>query len=232
MPAHHRLAPLNLDQPNVVGSVHSLESLQKAARLAADAVDILEIRLDLLIEVLPQLRKTLPKLPFPLLLTARHPREGGHGDLSVSARRDLLTEFLPCASGVDLELRSLDPLADVADLVAQRGVRLVISCHNFQKVPSLPELADLRRRAQKSGADIFKIAAQLHSAKDLGRMLSLFPASHGMHLSVMGMGDFGRVSRLLFARMGSVLNYGYLDRASVPGQWPAVLLKQRLGELQ
>ena len=47
----------------------------------------------------------------------------------------------------------------------------------------------------------------------------------------MGMGPLGKVSRLLFAQLGSVLNYGFLHEAQVSGQWEATLLKQRLSEL-
>jgi 3-dehydroquinate dehydratase len=49
----------------------------------------------------------------------------------------------------------------------------------------------------------------------------------------MGMGaEFGRVSRLAMAALGSALNYGYLDPgAQVEGQWAAVDFKNRLGEV-
>jgi 3-dehydroquinate dehydratase-1 len=47
----------------------------------------------------------------------------------------------------------------------------------------------------------------------------------------MGMGALGRVSRLLLAQLGSVLNYGYLDQATVPGQWPAARLRELIREL-
>ena len=47
----------------------------------------------------------------------------------------------------------------------------------------------------------------------------------------MGMGPMGRVSRLVLAAAGSCLNYGYLDRAQVPGQWPAAELKRRIAEV-
>jgi 3-dehydroquinate dehydratase len=50
-------------------------------------------------------------------------------------------------------------------------------------------------------------------------------------LSVMAMGAFGKISRLLFAKTGSVLNYGFLDQSNASGQWPAKLLKKRLAEL-
>jgi 3-dehydroquinate dehydratase-1 len=62
----------------------------------------------------------------------------------------------------------------------------------------------------------------------LARFLLRHP---GVPISVMGMGEYGKLSRLLLARAGSVLNYGYLDVVQVPGQWPAPLLKERLAEL-
>ena len=54
---------------------------------------------------------------------------------------------------------------------------------------------------------------------------------HRVALSVMGMGRFGKISRLLFAQAGSVLNYGFLHSPQVTGQWPARLLKKRIEEL-
>jgi 3-dehydroquinate dehydratase-1 len=37
----------------------------------------------------------------------------------------------------------------------------------------------------------------------------------------MGMGQLGCASRLLFAKAGSVLNYGWLGAPQVAGQWGA-----------
>jgi 3-dehydroquinate dehydratase-1 len=45
------------------------------------------------------------------------------------------------------------------------------------------------------------------------------------------MGPLGRISRLVLAAAGSRLNYGYLDRPQVPGQWPAAELARRIGEV-
>ena len=44
----------------------------------------------------------------------------------------------------------------------------------------------------------------------------------------MGMGKFGKASRLALAKAGSVLNYGYLDCPNAPGQWEATELKRLL----
>jgi 3-dehydroquinate dehydratase-1 len=47
----------------------------------------------------------------------------------------------------------------------------------------------------------------------------------------MGMGPLGKVSRLVLAAAGSRLNYGYLDKPQVAGQWPALELARRLEEI-
>ena len=69
------------------------------------------------------------------------------------------------------------------------------------------------------------------TAADLGRLLALFANRPPLPLSVMGMGPYGKMSRLLFARVGSVLNYGYLHRPNASGQWEARVLKARVSEL-
>ena len=56
-------------------------------------------------------------------------------------------------------------------------------------------------------------------------------AAGSQPLSVMGMGPLGKASRLLFARAGSLLNYGYLGEPQVSGQWSALTLKARLEEV-
>ena len=66
-------------------------------------------------------------------------------------------------------------------------------------------------------------------ARRAWRACSRFSAKkQPLPLSVMGMGRFGKISRLLFAQAGSVLNYGYLDRPNASGQWEATSLKKRL----
>lgn len=89
----------------------------------------------------------------------------------------------------------------------------------------------MRDRAFGAGADVFKVAAFLRDADDLCTLLTLLEKSDGLPLAVMGMGPLGRASRLLFAASGSVLNYGWLHRPQVPGQFPALLLRQRILEV-
>jgi 3-dehydroquinate dehydratase-1 len=94
------------------------------------------------------------------------------------------------------------------------------------------ELQDiLSAAAAVDGVAAVKFAAVTNSAAELERLLSLFSAKQRTPLSVMGMGELGKVSRLLFAKLGSCLNYGYFDEATVPGQWHAARLKTLLAEL-
>lgn len=220
---------VNFQRANVVGAIHSPKSLEAALNLAPGTVDILELRTDAFTHP-ERLLEAAPDLKFPLLITARHPLEGGQHHLGLARRRELFEAFLPFASLIDIELRSIEKLQSLAGKARQQGVKLVLSYHNFQSTPSGTRLHELARRALLSGGDIFKVAVETTAPADLAVLLTFLAKQKRIHLSVMGMGRFGKISRLLFAQAGSVLNYGFLDRATVPGQWPATLLKTRLAE--
>lgn len=228
----HPPTPIDLNRPNVVAVVHSPQSLKLALKLDPSAVDLIEIRLDTLPSSLDDLGRTLSLLRHPLILTARHPQEGGQHGLSSAERSALLERFLPFATAIDIELRSVERMPELTKMARDGGVTIIVSHHNFQQTPSPARLHELARRALLARADIFKLAVCADSAADLATLLTFYAKQKRMHLSVMAMGSLGRISRLLFGQMGSVLNYGYLDRAAVPGQWPAELLKRRLEELR
>jgi 3-dehydroquinate dehydratase I len=214
---------------NVVGTVHSAASLKAALRIEAGTLDFLEIRVDSFIGREEELLRQLPKMKLPLIVTVRHPLEGGAHGLSAAKRRECYKKFLPHAALVDIELRSAKSLDDVVACAQEKNKGIILSYHNFRKTPSLDELRSLASAARKAGADIFKAAVTVSTPADLAVLLS-FQAGQKMRLSLMGMGRYGKISRLLFAQAGSVLNYGFLGSAQVDGQWPAVLLKKRIGE--
>lgn len=220
---------------SVVGTVHSRASLAAALRLASGRVDFLEVRVDAFAEEreAARLEKSLSRLPAPLIVTVRHPLEGGAGCLGVARRRALFQRFLPYASLVDVELRSAQALGDVLSAARTRGRGVILSHHDFRRTPSLARLQTLRGKAARAGCSIFKVAAMANTPHDAARLLDFLThrGSGQPSLAVMGMGAYGKMSRLALGNAGSVLNYGYLDRPQVSGQWPAVLLKERLREL-
>lgn len=221
---------LNTPTPgSVVGILHSRSGIDQVRNETKPAVDFLEIRLDLLPLALP--RRELTGLPLPLLLTPRSASEGGSRPWSDAARLEHLTRFLPVTALVDWEWEAFAAARDLPARLHDQGIGLVASLHDFSGTPPLSELLRARDHAFAAGADIFKVASTLHRVRDLNTLLSFQERSTALPVASMGMGPLGRASRLLCAALGSVLNYGWLDRPQVPGQFPARLLRARIREV-
>ena len=217
--------------PQVVATVHSPGSLKQALRLKRGDVDFLELRVDAFGANANQLLAATSKLQIPLIITVRHPVEGGANRLGFAERERLFATFLPCATMIDVEVRSLKRLAHTIETAREVVVKLVCSDHHFRSMPTAARLKHAIQAADRAGAHVCKIAARTERLAQLRILLELFTKRQPIALSVMGMGTFGKISRLLFAQAGSVLNYGYLDKPNASGQWEATLLKKRIAEL-
>lgn len=217
--------------PRTVGVIATPRGLEVALALRRSAVDFLELRLDAFSADSDVLLRAAPKLRAPLIVTVRHRLEGGVSKLTAARRRELFSRFLPRASAIDVELRSVNELARVISEARTGGLPLILSHHDFRRTPGEKHLHKLATLALDAGADILKIATTTLSAADVATLLRFLASETRLPLSVMGMGEFGKVSRLLFAACGSVLNYGFLDTANASGQWPAELLKTRIAEV-
>ncbi len=114
------------------------------------------------------------KLGAEIIITARHPREGGANELSARNRRALLLSFLPQAAWVDIELRSASAMTVVLQAARKKGVRTILSFHDFQGTPSVTRLDELARRAHSLAPDLFKVATRTDRAAQLDRLLEFF----------------------------------------------------------
>ena len=206
-------------RPRVVGVIASRADLERAVRLRM-LPDLFELRLDRLSGMADRVENLLPKLRRPLIVTARHPHEGGAKKLQLQQRKDLLARFLNHAGYIDVELRSTRALRSLLELAAKNNVRRIISLHNFKSTPSVEILSAKAREARCHGADIFKVATCTNTPMELGRLLD-FMAGAGFDpaIAVMGIGKLGAISRVLLARAGSVLIYASVGPVSdVEGQ--------------
>lgn len=206
--------------PGVVGIVDSAGAIRAAKCLNPGAVDFLEWRADCL-------GGEIFDSPTPWIITVRHPSEGGANNLSAQERRRLALQLLPQAAILDIEVRSISSMGSVLEAARASGVGILASFHDFRKTPSTARLREIVQHARNASADAVKIATVTESAADLGRLLSLFE-SVKLPLAVMGMGRLGMASRVALGAAGSVLNYGWLDRPNVPGQWAARELRALL----
>ncbi len=227
-------------RPALLHQVSTVACAVEAASFVPPAVldwaalcDVLEFRVDVCPEagddVLTALREAVPAAT---LITVRRPDEGGQNNLDDTRRARLYERYLPVADMVDIELRSLPDFSWLVRDARAAGVLTVASVHDFTATPDEATLHGLIRSARQHGVDALKIAATLHSHDDLFRLLRLLDLPDRPPLSLMGMGPLGKMSRLLLGHHGSILNYGYLDRPTVPGQWPAARLKAVLAELK
>src|SRR6266581_7897310 len=120
--------------PRLVAVINSRADLDSAIRLRKPP-DLFELRLDQLAGDLDAVENKVSKLRTPLIITARHPQEGGANKLSIRNRRDLLSRFLHRASYIDVELRSASALGALLKSARRKNVRRIISFHNLKSTP-------------------------------------------------------------------------------------------------
>jgi 3-dehydroquinate dehydratase I len=206
--------------PMMVVVIASPSDLGRAQRLRKPP-DLFEIRLDHFCNNPAEVEKRLSTLRAPLVITARHPSEGGANNLSLAKRRELLSRFLPCARYLDVELRSAHALRALLARARKENVSLIISFHDLNSTPTVRSLQTKARAAQSLGADIFKVATRTDSADQLARLIGFFTSRRvDLAVSAMGIGKLGAKSRRELMRNGSVLNYAHLGRAHISGQPP------------
>jgi 3-dehydroquinate dehydratase/shikimate dehydrogenase len=91
--------------------------------------------------------------------------------------------------------------------------RILLSIHDFERVPSLPHKILVTHHGQ---VDALKIAAQAKTIADSIRLLQL--ARRSRNFVAVPMGDVGLPARLLALREGSDLAYAPVAQATAPGQ--------------
>jgi len=221
-----------LSQVLTVGSVADGAALDRLPGMSvASRCDVVEFRVDAWPHLAPLGVERARECPVPVLVTARRQDEGGMNGLTSAERQHLLETFLPVAAFVDVEIASFTEMAGLVTQARAAGVLVVGSFHDFTDTPAPDDLRRKRDAALAAGADLVKFSATLRSAADAATLAALLEEPAHPPLSVMGMGSLGRVSRLLFAKLGSVLNYGYLDHATIPGQWEAGRLRELITEM-
>jgi len=174
--------------------------------------DLFEVRLD----HLPNLQESqLSRLRRPLIITARHPAEGGNR----CDRKSLLRKFLPYAKFVDIELRSMRELREVWTEARRLAVGHICSLHDFKRTPELSVLRKQFHRSRKVNANIFKLVTRADNLRDLLTLFEfLWTEGSRMPVSVMAVGKLGPISRLLFREAGSAFIYAPLRHVLYDGQ--------------
>lgn len=199
------------------------------------AADILEFRLDDLYDSLSEVWRTIESTQTTSLVTARSPEEGGSGNLSAERRLELYHTVMSAVDLVDTEIASLmtDEFAGFIDEAHAADALVVGSFHDFEKFPGIETIWKKVDAAYDMGVDIAKVAVVVEDMSELFDLVELVETHRrqGRLISAMGMGSLGKISRLVLARAGSCLNYGYFRTENAPGQWSAERLASLFAEL-
>ncbi len=183
-------------------------------------MDIAELRIDLYSkhEIKHVLTQTEKFKKIPTIATIRSRKEGGAWDLSEQTRLSLFTAVLPKVSAIDIELSSKKILKDVIKVAHAARKLVIVSFHDFKKMPSQNVLLRIIREAKSAGADIVKIAAMARNAGDMCVLAAVTLREAEQNLITIAMGREGTVSRIFFPALGSLMTYACLGKAVAPGQ--------------
>ena len=203
---------LNKSIVAVIGK-NSIESAIKAKKLGAD---MLELRIDLLDADARKILQALKKLGLPVIITNRMKQEGGAWEGSEDKRIQKLLSLLPSADAVDIELCAEERDA-VVEKARSNGKTVIISTHDFQRIPEVDVMLGVMRESFEAGADIAKLAVMPQSFEDVLRLFEVTLQLKGK-VCTIAMGSIGRHSRIIAPIYGSVMTYGYADAPTAPGQ--------------
>lgn len=216
--------------PNV--GVTEEEILASAKEIAAAKPDIMEWRIDYyeagikdnekLIATAKALRDVVGELP--ILVTFRTKNEGGVLELGEDEYLNLVATVVSNRLGDAVDIELFHDEERVKDLVKQAhnyNVVVIMSNHDFEKVPAKDVIEFRLKKMAELGADVPKLACMPHSADDV---LTLLSATNDAHKALanpiitMAMADLGKVSRIAGQVFGSCLSFGAVGKTSAPGQ--------------
>lgn len=183
-----------------------------------EGADLIELRVDLF-EKIDDIESVFilarSKFSLPILATIRIPSEGGKREFL--NRIEIYKKVIPYSDFVDVEILS-DDFEKLRDLVESFGKKLIASYHRFDITPSNEELEEILRRSKKANAHITKIATLIEKKDDLERLL-LFTINYKReNIIVIGMGETGKPSRVIYPIFGSLMTYASINTLSAPGQ--------------
>ena len=207
---------LTLSGPTILDNLKALNDNK-------DCVDICELRLDLLSPSEVCKAADFPSMvDIPVILTLRRVSDGGKCTLQEKARRSLLIETMKNGGFSYVDIEDDVKKSDVEEAAHSLGMKVIRSYHDFEGVP-----ADIFSRVHSlaSRGDVAKIAVTPHSTADVMTLFRINDELKSVPKIIIGMGEWGVATRILYKKMGSILTFGSNGKAVAPGMISARELK-------
>lgn len=191
---------------------NTLEKVYDILKREKNHTDLFELRLDFLDKIEEGLLERVLSEPYHFICTVRAKAEGGKKEILNSKRWEIL-EYCGKKGAylLDVEWKSLF-FGKYKTLIKKSPLfpeKILFSYHDFEKTPSLGTLKRLLKRASSEGVKWFKIATFVKTFSEVIGLLSLIPYGKalGMEVVAFGMGETGKLSRILCLLAGSPFTY-------------------------
>jgi 3-dehydroquinate dehydratase I len=189
------------------------------ALAAADAADLVELRVDLFTDPRPDAVATLlarlRAAARPVILTVRAAAEGGR-PLDDRRRLALYRAGLAHADAIDVEIASSPLVAELVPAARAAGKTVILSAHVLDATPPVPALLALVDRATTLGADVTKLAAHARDLDELRILIEVTLAARDRAIVTLALGPAGPLSRIVLPAAGSLLTYAHVGRPTAP----------------
>ncbi len=211
--------------PAICGSLigETIEDLENGLSKALEKnADIVEFRLDML-EDFSDL-DTLLSVNLPKIVTNRSKKEGGNFEGSEKERIQILIDAIKKgASCVDIELSSSEEsISKVINTAETHEASVILSHHNFEKVPSEEKLREKVREMNNYNYDFGKIIGFSNNYEDSLRMLRFLIKNTKNRpngkIIAFAMGEKGGFTRVTAPLLGSPITYASVEEKTAPGQ--------------
>jgi 3-dehydroquinate dehydratase-1 len=203
------------------------------AAATAAGMDVAEVRIDLfashetdhVVEVIRRFGDV------PTIATIRSAAECGAWNGGDERRLALCQVVAGEVDAIDVEASSATINTGVIEAAHRHGAMAIVSFHDFSATPTESALTGTIADAVALGADIVKIATLVRDTGDLRTLARVLTTDHGVELIVIGMGQAGAASRVLFPFLGSKLTFADAGRSTAPGQLPLEVMTETLSAL-
>lgn len=208
------------------------EILASAKEVAAAKPDLMEWRIDYYEAGIKDNEKLIAAAKalcdevgeLPILATFRTKNEGGALELGEDEYLDLIATVVTNRLGDAVDIKLFHNEERVKDLVKQAhnyNVVVIMSNHDFEKVPAKDVIEFRLKKMADLGADVPKLACMPPSADDVLTLLSVTNEAHkalSTPIITMAMADLDKVSQIAGQVFGSCLSFGAIGKPSAPGQ--------------
>jgi 3-dehydroquinate dehydratase type I len=172
-----------------------------------------ELRMDLL-DYSDDQFKSLFKLKRKSVATCRP------GKMDRNQRMVKLKNAILFGAGfIDIEYESDGSFrSEISDFAHENDAQVIISYHNYEITPGIPELDVIYNQSLNWGADYVKVATMANFDSDNARILGLY--ENHKNLIAFCMGKKGAITRFAAPLLGSLFTFAALnsEMATAPGQ--------------